>query len=531
MNYSGLALSGADANNYSISTNATGAGTITAKGLTVSFADISKVYDGTTDATAGAGTLKGVVDGDTGKVTVSANAAYDEKNVGSRTVNYSGVVLSGDEAANYSIAETATGAGTITAKGLTVSFADISKVYDGTTDATAGAGTLDGVVAADEGKVNVSANAAYDKKDAGNRTVNYTGVTLSGDEAGNYSIAETATAAGTIDKKVITATFADISKTYDGTTDAAAGAGTLNAGDIISGDDVSLNESGITAVYEDKNAGDGKTVNYSGLALSGADANNYSLAAAATGTGTINRKALELVADNVTIKEGEAKPATFTGSVTGFVAGETIGSGDTLLFALSDPSATAVGSYGITGTLNGSAGGSYGLNYTFSNAASNANAFVITAKPASVEDMTVSDLIPDAKGTAAEDIRITEVDDAMEQASDIQAIAAVDFAVSQGVLPVDSDRGSSFENTGMNPPPSMTPEEVAQQEGSGRIAAQGNGNAGATGNNGLTNATDNGVVSNAGGGELQAAVDMVQKTDDTIGTEESKREKENAENE
>ena len=61
--------------------------------------------------------------------------------------------------------------------------------------------------------------------------------------------------------------------------------------------------------------------------------------------------------------------------------------------------------------------------------------------------------------------------------------------------------------------------------------AQGNGNAGATGNNGLTNATDNGAVSNAGGGELQAAVDMVQKTDDTIGTEESKREKENAENE
>jgi hypothetical protein len=32
-------------------------------------------------------------------------------------------------------------------------------------------------------------------------------------------------------------------------------------------------------------------------------------------------------------------------------------------------------------------------------------------------------------------------------------------------------------------------------------------------------------------GELNAAIDMVQKTDDTIGTEESKREKEEAENE
>jgi hypothetical protein len=285
----------------------------------------------------------------------------------------------------------------------------------------------------------------------------------------------------------------------------------LNAGDIISGDDVSLNESSITAAYEDKNAGDGKTVNYSGLALSGADAKNYSLSASATGTGTINRKVLELVADSVTIQEGYPLPATFTGSVTGFVAGENIDSGDTLLFALSNPSATAVGSYGITGTLNGSASGNYGLNYTFSNAASNANAFVIVAKPkptpdpkpASVADMTVSDLIPGAKGTAAGDIKITEVDDAIEQASDKAVGASVGFAVSQGVLPVDRDRGSSFVNTGMEQPSSMTTQEVAEQV---RIRQE-----------------------NAG--ELNAAIDMVQKTDDTIGTEESKREKEEAENE
>ena len=233
-----------------------------------------------------------------------------------------------------------------------------------------------------------------------------------------------------------------------------------------------------SASYEKKDAGS-RTVNYTRVALSGDEANNYSIVTTATGAGVINRKVLELVADSVTIQEGDATPTTFTGSVTGFVAGETIGSGDTLLFALSDPSATAAGSYGITGTLNGSASGSYGLNYTFSNAASNANAFVIVANPTSVTDMTVSDLIPGIKGTDAGDIKITEVDDAMEQASDKEIGIAVGFAVSQGVLPVDKDRGSSFENTG----------------------------------------------------ELNAAVDMVQKTDDTIGTEESKREKEAANNE
>lgn len=91
----------------------------------------------------------------------------------------------------------------------------------------------------------------------------------------------------------------------------------------------------------------------------------------------------------------------------------------------------------------------------------------------------MSDLIPALKDAAAEHIRITEMDNAMEQASDKQADIAVGVAVSQGVLPVDRDRGSSFENAG----------------------------------------------------ELNAAMDMVQKTDDTIGTEESKREKETAENE
>ena len=148
----------------------------------------------------------------------------------------------------------------------------------------------------------------------------------------------------------------------------------------------------------------------------------------------------------------------------------------------------------------------------------------------------MSDLIPAAKGTDAEDIKITEVDDAMEQASDKQVGASVGFAVSQGILPVDMDRGSSFENTGMEQPSSMTTEEVAQQEHEQqesveRTAAQGNANAGVTGHEGLTGATYNSVVSNAGGDALNAAIDIVQKTDEAVGTEERKREKEAAENE
>ena len=87
-----------------------------------------------------------------------------------------------------------------------------------------------------------------------------------------------------IEPKELTVTFADISKTYDGTTSATAGGGTLSGG-IISGDDVMLDTTGIVAVYADKNAGTGnKTVNYSGIALTGTDAGNYSIAETAQNT-------------------------------------------------------------------------------------------------------------------------------------------------------------------------------------------------------------------------------------------------------
>ncbi len=95
----------------------------------------------------------------------------------------------------------------------------------------------------------------------------------------------------------------------------------------------------------------------------------------------ITRKALSLVADPVTITEGEALPTTFTGSITGFVTGEGLSDTDVLAFSLDNPEASAVGSYSITGTLNSATSGDYGQNYTFANAASNATALTINAKP------------------------------------------------------------------------------------------------------------------------------------------------------
>ena len=191
VNYT-LNLSGTDAANYSLSGTATGEGTIHQKALTANVEAISKVYDGTTNAAAPTPTLTGVVDGDS--VSVTASGSYDSKNVGSRTVNYT-LNLSGTDAANYSLSGTATGEGTIHQKALTANVEAISKVYDGTTNATAPTPTLTGVVDGDN--VSVTASGSYDSKNAGSRTVNYT-LNLSGTDAANYSLSGTTTGAGTI---------------------------------------------------------------------------------------------------------------------------------------------------------------------------------------------------------------------------------------------------------------------------------------------------------------------------------------------
>ena len=459
--YTGVSLTGAEAGNYSIAETATGAGTISKREISVAFGDISKVYDGLTSSdTIGERTFTNVVEADAEKVDVTATATYDKKDAGSRSVAYTGVTLTGAEAGNYSIADTGTGAGTISKREISVAFGDISKVYDGLTSSdTIGERTFTNVVDADSEKVDVTATATYDEKNAGSRNVAYTNVKLTGDESKNYSIAETATGAGTITAKEITVTFADISKVYDGTTSATAGEGTLDG--VVDGDKGKV-EVTATAAYDSKDAGN-RTINYTGVELSGAEAANYTIAGTLTGKGTIKRKALELVADPASTEYGDYNPASFTGRVDGFVTGESISSGDSLVFALSDPSASAVGSYGITGTINGSASGEYGLNYTFTNAASNENAFTIYARPASVQDMVLSDIIPGIKGRPGADISVTALDDAMEQARDKRAEVGIEFAVAQTILSVDADKTLSLENQGMKQPPSMTAQEVAEQ--------------------------------------------------------------------
>ncbi|WP_217619348.1 YDG domain-containing protein, partial [Achromobacter sp. GbtcB20] len=72
-------------------------------------------------------------------------------------------------------------------------------------------------------------------------------------------------------KRSLTASAARVNKTYDGSNAATVGF----TDDRVVGD---VLEYSASASFGDKNAGNGKTVSVSGIALSGQDAGNYALA-------------------------------------------------------------------------------------------------------------------------------------------------------------------------------------------------------------------------------------------------------------
>ena len=113
-------------------------------------------------------------------------------------------------------------------------------------------------------------------------------------------------------------------KTYDGT-DAA----TLNAGATFNGllGSDSLSFSATKAAFSDKNAGVGKTVNVSGIALGGTDAGNYVLVDTnASATGTITPKALTVTGATAGNKvyDGTLAASVTGGALSGLVGGETL---------------------------------------------------------------------------------------------------------------------------------------------------------------------------------------------------------------
>ena len=276
---SGLSLAGSAAGNYAL-TQPTLAANISAKALTMSGLSVpgSKIYDGTTNAVVsgtaalasaeatGSGTTADgkPYTGDTVSFTGTVTGYYNSKDVATAgTVTFGGLSLTGTQAADYSLTVQSPAAATITAKGLTAAgtLAAQSKVYNGTTNAVlTGAAALLTAEAPGTGStgdhtpytgdtvgVMGTASGAFASPYVANGvTVNVSGISLSGAQAGDYSLT-VPTLNANITAASLTVTANNASKAYGQTVTFAGTEFTttgLTNGDTVTG--VTLVSSGAT---------------------------------------------------------------------------------------------------------------------------------------------------------------------------------------------------------------------------------------------------------------------------------------------
>jgi hypothetical protein len=341
----GLSLSGAAAGNYTVNTTAMTTADITAASVTGSFTAAGKTYDGNTSAMILTRNLSGVIGTD--DVSLSGGTAtFDTKNVGTgKTVTGTGFTLSGADAGNYALASTTlTTTADITARTLNVTATGVNKTYDGTANATVN--LSDDHVAGDDITTSYASASFADKHVGMNKPVSVSGISISGADAGNYSLASTtANTTADITALAITVTAVADTKTYDGNT-SSAGVPTIAPG-LAPGD-----TAGFVQTFDTANAGMGKTLTPSGAVSDGNSGNNYTVMFVAVNTGVINKADATISVTGYSVTyDGLAHTAT--GSATG-VLGESLAGLD------------------LSGTTHTNAG-NYTDNWTFTDVTGNYN--------------------------------------------------------------------------------------------------------------------------------------------------------------
>lgn len=348
----------------------------------------SRVYDGTTSAAAPIFSLGNLVSGET--LTLSGTGSVASKNVsaGAQSVTLGTLALGSGSglASNYTFTG-GTQTADITAKTLSIaSLTAANKIYDGNISATIIGNSLTGVIGTDTVGSTIT-SASFDTKNAGTaKTVTASGIGLTGTDAGNYSVATTATTQADITRKALTlASVTASNKIYDGNTTANISAKNITG--IVPNDVVGATVS--SANFDTKNVGTGKTVTVNGIALSGTDAGNYTLnTTTATTLADITPKALSITgfaSANKVYDRTTLATITNKGTLTGVVNGDAVSFTNTSA-TFSDRNA----GLNKTVTLNGVVlGGLDAANYSYSGGGNDLSD--ITPKPVSISGFSVYD--------------------------------------------------------------------------------------------------------------------------------------------
>ena len=298
-------------NNYELAYVANTGSSIAKADLQVTAADVRRNYDGTLaavgQAVAAAGSQLYGSDSLGG-----GSFAFTDKNAGTaKTVTVSGVTVNdGNGGNNYNVSYVDNHSSVIDPAILALQLAAVSKVYDGTTDATTSLSLLAGSRLYGSDSMSGGKFRFMDKNVGTNKQlVLEQNVSIAdGNNGNNYIVAYVPSLNSSISKASLVLSSGDVSKTYDGST-SASGTLHINSGQLFGSDSLS----GGLFSFADKNAGSAKTVSLSGVTVhDGNNSGNYDVTYVDNTTSTINKRLLTIsaVADS---KEYDGK---LTSSVT-----------------------------------------------------------------------------------------------------------------------------------------------------------------------------------------------------------------------
>lgn len=339
--YTAWAASQADGTGCESATRTEVTLTITPVELTVTADAQAKIYDGSVFAPF-TSTITGFVNMENETV-ISGSVTYE----GTATVAVAAgaytitPVVSGLSADNYTFSA-ASGALVIAQKPLTIiGITANNKTYDGTTNATAsGTAALDGVEGSDD--VVLGGTPVYTFVDANvatNINVNVTGFSISGADAGNYSLTQPAGLEADITVKSLTvSSLSAKNKVYDGNTTTYLNTAGYSFTGVETGDVVTLDTTAYSADFDTENVDNGKIVTVSGLGLSGADAGNYTLTAPSGFTADITARPLTpAVVVSSKIYDGTDAATITSYSVSNAISGDIVNAtGGTATFDTKD---------------------------------------------------------------------------------------------------------------------------------------------------------------------------------------------------
>jgi hypothetical protein len=219
-------IDGTNASNYTLAPLSGLSADITPKSLTIvpgtAVAD-NKIYDGTDAANITGGDLVGVIGADEVYI-LDTFGTFNNANVGTAKPVTAALTIDGASALNYILTQPTGLTANITAVALTVGgLSGVDKVYDATTAATVtGTPVLSGILGSDDVTLTGTPSATFATKTVGNaKVITVTGYSLSGTQAGNYSLPTlTGITANITPASLTIAGAAAQNKTFDGSTDA-----------------------------------------------------------------------------------------------------------------------------------------------------------------------------------------------------------------------------------------------------------------------------------------------------------------------